>query len=69
MDKTLVPVTCEQTALREAIRMDRSGFSFRQIARYFDEQHVRPHRGKAWYASTVRDVLRSRIVTEAATIA
>jgi len=67
--QTLVPVTCEQTALREAIRMDRSGFSFRQIARYFDEQHVRPHRGKAWYASTVRDVLRSRIVTEAATIA
>jgi site-specific DNA recombinase len=65
--KTLVPDEKEQAALAEAIRMDRAGKSFREIGRYFDSQNVKPHRAKAWHSTSVRAVLRSRIVTEAAT--
>jgi site-specific DNA recombinase len=62
----LVPDAVEQAALSEAVRMDRAGSSFREIQRFFEKRGVRPHRGKAWYLATVRDVLRSRIVLEAA---
>jgi site-specific DNA recombinase len=62
---SLVPDVVEQAALQEAQRMDSAGSSFREIARFFERQNVKPHRGKAWYASTVRKVLRSRMATEA----
>lgn len=60
----LVPCAGEQAALCEAIRMDRAGSSFRQIAAMLTERRVRPKRGRAWYASSVRAMLRSRIVLE-----
>jgi site-specific DNA recombinase len=60
----LVPDPLEQRALTEAIRMDRAGASFREIARFLTEFGVMPHLGKAWYACSVRAMLRSRIVTE-----
>ena len=60
----LAPVPEEQTALAEALRMDKAGASFRAIGAMFTARGVMPHRGKAWYASSVRAVLRSRIVTE-----
>jgi site-specific DNA recombinase len=56
----------EQAALDEAISMDRAGASFREIAARLTELGVMPHRGKAWYASSVRAVLRSKMATEAA---
>ena len=62
----LVPEAKEQDALREAVRMDRSGASFREIAVRLTELGVKPHRGKAWYASSVSAVLRSKMATEAA---
>ncbi len=60
----LVPEQREQAALEEAVRLDRDGASFRQIAKRLGEIGVMPHRGKAWHASSVRAMLRSRIVTE-----
>jgi DNA invertase Pin-like site-specific DNA recombinase len=56
----------EQDALQEAVRLDRAGASFREIAAMLTERGVRPKRGKAWYASSVRAVLRSRIAVESA---
>jgi DNA invertase Pin-like site-specific DNA recombinase len=61
---SIVPVVREQTVLREALRMDRAGASFREIAAMLVERQVHPKRGKAWHASSVRAMLRSRIVTE-----
>ncbi len=46
--------------------MDAEGASFPEIAAALAAIGIMPHRGKAWYASTVRAVLRSRIATEAA---
>jgi len=63
---TLLPVVAEQAALREAQRLDTEGASFREIAAMLTARGVMPHRGKAWYASTVRAILRSRIASEAA---
>ena len=60
----LVPVAREQEALAEALRMDRSGESFRAIGRMLVERGVTPKRGAAWHASSVRAMLRSRICTE-----
>ncbi|MHB8140550.1 MAG: recombinase family protein [Vulcanimicrobiaceae bacterium] len=60
----LVPVALEQAALAEATRMDRAGASFREIARMLTDRGARPHRAKAWHASSVRAVLRSKIATE-----
>jgi site-specific DNA recombinase len=62
----LLPDAHEQEALAEMQRMDVAGMSYRKIAAMLDARGVRPHCGKAWYASTVRAVLRSRIATEAA---
>jgi len=56
----------EQDALAEMKRMDVAGASYRKIVAMLDVRGVRPHGGKAWYASTVRAVLRSRIANEAA---
>jgi DNA invertase Pin-like site-specific DNA recombinase len=63
---TLVADGIEQDALREAARMDTAGASFREIGRMLTDRGVHPKRGKAWYASSVRAMLRSRIATEAA---
>ena len=63
---TLIPEPSEQLALREAIRMDRGGASFREIAAMLTKRGVQPKRGKAWWASSVRAMLRSRIVLESA---
>lgn len=60
----LIPDAREQCALRDAIRMDRAGKSFRQIAAMLTERGLKPKRGKAWHASSVRKMLRSRIATE-----
>jgi DNA invertase Pin-like site-specific DNA recombinase len=63
----LVPSPAEQDALAEAIRMDRAGASFREIGRMLTDRRVQPKRGGSiWYASSVRSMLRSRIVTETA---
>jgi site-specific DNA recombinase len=60
----LVAIAAEQNALREALRMDRDGASFREIGTFLTSTGLKPHRGKAWYASSVRAMLRSRMATE-----
>ena len=60
----LVPDPCEQAALGEALRMDRAGASFREIAARLTETGVKPHRGKVWHASSVRAMLRSKMAME-----
>ncbi len=62
----LVPDAFEQKALRKAMCMDRAGASFREIGRFLTEFGAKPHRGKAWYASSVRAMLRSRMTSELA---
>ena len=62
----LIPEPREQAALEEAVRMDREGASFREIAARLGEIGVMPHRGAKWHASSVRAVLRSKMATEAA---
>lgn len=54
----------EQDALASAVRLDRSGASFREIGRMLTERGARPHRGLAWHASSVRAILRSRATLE-----
>ena len=46
--------------------MDKAGSSFREIAAMLTACGARPKRGKAWYASSVRAMLRSRIAVESA---
>lgn len=55
----------EQAVLADALRMDRQGASFREIGAMLTNRGVMPHRGKAWHASSVRAMLRSRIALEA----
>jgi DNA invertase Pin-like site-specific DNA recombinase len=63
----LVTDATEQAALSEAVRMDKAGSSFREIAAMLTARGVQPKRGGGvWYASSVRAMLRSRIVTESA---
>jgi site-specific DNA recombinase len=64
VEDALIPEPREQAALDEAARMDRAGASFREIAARLTEIGVMPHRGKAWHASSVRAMLRSRIAME-----
>jgi site-specific DNA recombinase len=56
----LVSDPVEQTALVTMRRMHDEGASYRQIAVWLTETGVKP-KGQAWYASSVRDVLRSRM--------
>ncbi|HEY1680433.1 MAG TPA: recombinase family protein [Candidatus Tumulicola sp.] len=63
--KQLLPDEFEQNALQEALRMDRAESSFREIGRMLTERGARPKRAAVWHASSVRAMLRSRIVTEA----
>ena len=53
----LVPDPTEQAALTTMRRMHDDGASYRQIAAWLTETGVQP-KGQAWYASSVRDVLR-----------
>jgi hypothetical protein len=46
--------------------MDSAGASFREIARFLTDSGAKPHRGKAWYASSVRAMLRSRMTADLA---
>jgi DNA invertase Pin-like site-specific DNA recombinase len=64
--KALIPEPTERAALDEAVRMDRSGASYREIAARLTELGVKPHRGKAWYASSVSAILRSKMAQEVA---
>lgn len=61
----LIPEPFEQAALVEMRQMDRAGKSYRAIARMLELRGVRPHRGRRWYASSVRAVLRSRMSSAA----
>lgn len=63
---TLIEEPEEQAALADAHRMDVAGRSYREIAAMLTARGVKPHRGRAWHASTVRAMLRSRIAQEAA---
>ncbi len=56
----LVLDSTEQAALVTMRRMHDDGASYRQIAQWLTENGIRP-KGQAWYASSVRDVLRSRM--------
>lgn len=56
----LVPHADEQGVLAEALRMDKAGASFREIGRMLADRC-----GKTWGPSSVRAMLRSRIVLEA----
>jgi site-specific DNA recombinase len=60
----LIPEPREQAALAKAIKLDRAGASFREIAAHLSALGVMPHRARAWHASSVRAVLRSRLVQE-----
>lgn len=59
-----VPHASEQLALYEALRMDRAGASFREVAAMLRTRGAQPKRGKAWYASSARAMLPSRMVLE-----
>lgn len=65
---SLIPQPAEQVALRDAQRMDAAGASFREIGAMLARRGVMPRRGKAWHASSVRAMLRSRIASEAAAV-
>ncbi len=56
----LVPDAVQQRALRTMRQMHASGASYRQIAQRLTANGIAP-RGKAWYASSVRDVLTSKM--------
>lgn len=56
----LVPDPEQQRALATMRQMHADGASYRQIAERLTADGVAP-RGRAWYASSVRDVLRSRM--------
>jgi site-specific DNA recombinase len=60
----LLPSAKEQAALREAVQMDRSGASFREIGAMLTARGVHPKRAMKWHASSVRAMLRSRIAIE-----
>jgi DNA invertase Pin-like site-specific DNA recombinase len=60
----LMPSASEQEALHEALRMDSAGASFREIATMLTARGAHPKRAKAWHGSSVRAMLRPRIVLE-----
>jgi DNA invertase Pin-like site-specific DNA recombinase len=65
---SLIPDAAEQDALAQAVRLDREGASYREIGRMLTGLSVRPHRGAAWHASSVRAVLRSRSTVESVSL-
>jgi site-specific DNA recombinase len=56
----LEPDSSQQAALATMRDMHAHGASYRQIATWLTQNGVQP-KGQAWYASSVRDVLRSRM--------
>jgi site-specific DNA recombinase len=61
----MVPVEREQVALASAKAMLAEGKSYRFIAKSLDKQGIRGKQGGRWYAASVRNVLRTRMATEA----
>lgn len=61
---SLVEVPVEQDALREAVRMDRDGASFRDIGAMLTARGLMPKRGRERHAASVRAMLRSKMVAE-----
>jgi site-specific DNA recombinase len=57
---TLVPDARQQAALATLRHMHSEGASYRQMAAWLTENGIQP-KGRAWYASSVRDILRSRM--------
>lgn len=55
----LVPVPEEQAALAMIRAMRAGGASLRAIAAELTKQGIRPRRGKAWQASSLRSILRT----------
>jgi site-specific DNA recombinase len=60
----LVAIPEMRAILAEMQRRDAAGESYRQIGAWLSAEGVTPPRGLAWYASSVRAVLRSRIAME-----
>lgn len=58
--KTLIPNPQEQQALSVIKSMHSEGASLRQIAAALQQQGIQP-KGKAWYGSSVRAILNSRM--------
>lgn len=54
----LVQVQSEQDTLRRIKTLRANGTSLREIARQLNEEGIRPKRGRAWYASSIRSILR-----------
>jgi len=63
----LVPNDSEQRVIAEMrhLRGGTKPTSFARIADTLNARGVRPHSGRKWYASTVRDVLTSAIAARA----
>jgi hypothetical protein len=59
----LIPNQIQLQALTMARRMAAKGVSLRQIAITLKMKGVAPPRGRKWYASRVRSVLKSKMVS------
>jgi site-specific DNA recombinase len=68
VEHKLEPIASEQSALAVMRQMHDDGASYRQIAAWLTEHDIKP-KGHAWYASSVRDVLGSKIAKESAAAA
>ncbi len=62
----LVEDSVEQSALAEMRKMRGGGATLRQIGAMLEARNVRPHNGKAWHASSVDAVLKSKMTQEVA---
>lgn len=57
VDGKMIPNEKEQEIIKIIKNHKRSGKSFGQIAKYLNENGIVPRRGKAWYPTTVKNVL------------
>ena len=64
--KGLVEIATEQKALQEMRRMAAEGATLSAIGEMLDARGLQPRRGRRWYPSTVRAILRSKMAAEAA---
>jgi len=64
--KQLVPEPEQQRALSLARRLAADGLSLRQIGDKLTKSGHKPQRGSVWHAATVRSILNSKAVVEAA---
>jgi len=60
----LLPETSQQAALRLAHSMRSDGITLQRIGRELTLRGIKPPRGSAWYASSVRAILESKIASE-----